>query len=86
MARRRVKSQQEEGQMFTQIGSWSYGKSGPLAAMAVVGLHGIVAAIILALVLAAVVGLVLYLVPPTRPFAGAAAAIVFLIVILLSLV
>jgi hypothetical protein len=50
-----------------------------------IGAHALIVAVLVALVIAAIVGLVLYVVVPTRPFAGPAAIIVFLIALVLLL-
>jgi hypothetical protein len=61
----------------------SYGTGVVLAGA--LGVHALITAILIALVVAVVVGLVLYVLPPTRAYAGPAAVVVFLILLLLEL-
>jgi hypothetical protein len=49
------------------------------------GGHAIVWAVLIALLLAAIVGVVLYLLRPTRAYAGACAAFTFVVALLLIL-
>jgi hypothetical protein len=62
----------------------SYGTGAILAGA--LGANALVTAVLIALIVAAVVGLILYVLPPTRPYAGAAAVVVFLVLLLLELV
>jgi hypothetical protein len=62
----------------------SYGTGAILAGA--LGAHALVTAVLIALVVAIIVGAILYLLPPTRPYAGPAAVVVFLVLLLLELV
>jgi hypothetical protein len=48
--------------------------------------EGAIVGVIVALLVAAIVGVVLYLLEPTRPYAGPVAILVFLVLLLLLLV
>jgi hypothetical protein len=54
--------------------------------VATLGAHALVIAVVVALLVAVLVGLVLWVLPPTRPFAGAVAVLVFVVLLLLALV
>jgi hypothetical protein len=60
----------------------SYGTGVLLAAF---GAHALIVGVIIALLAAAIVGLVLYVLPPTRPYAGAVAVLVLIVLLLLEL-
>jgi hypothetical protein len=60
----------------------SYGTGVLLAAL---GAHALIVGVIIALLVAAIVGVVLYVLPPTRPYAGVVAVLVFIVLLLLEL-
>jgi hypothetical protein len=62
----------------------SYGTGAILAGA--LGAHALITAVLIALVVAIIVGAILYLLHPTRAYAGAAAVVVFLVLLLLELV